>query len=292
MKKRFIFLAVGAMALTAGCSRTDDHSAMATAVAEEMVEWLKGQETADVREVLEQIAQAEASQETEPDSQNETQEESSTLSAQQEEEAKRDYLLQLCQGTHLTPYGVETIDDTDGPLINTLFENAVVIGDSRVEGVEWVLDSSRVFFDRGAYAGNLLETAEQAAAMYPKKALSWIGLNDMSVYDAYVDRFVRDYQALVQDFLSINPGCEIYIHNQPQVPQAGIDHFPFAVHVDLYNEAMEQMCEENGWIYVDGSSYLKEENFASDGLHFDKRFYQFWIQDMANQLDLWEDLAQ
>ncbi len=274
MKIRYLFLAVGVCALAAGCSKTSDND---ETVSEDMLEILKTMETADVKEVLELIAKKESG--------------ISATSNDVAAEERLEYLLEICEGTNMVPYSVEEIDSTDTPLINTLFSDTVVIGDSRVEGVEWVLDSSKVFYDRGAYAGDLIETAKQAAAMYSKKALFWIGLNDMGVYGEDVDEFVSDYVSLIEDFLLINPGCEIYIHNQPGVTEEGIESFPYATYIELYNEAMEEMCEKNGWTLVDGSAYLKEENYADDGLHFDKAFYQLWIQDMANQLGLWEDLV-
>lgn len=389
-RKKIFYLAVGALALIAGCSRTDNSEVLATAVADEMVAWLKDQQTADVKEVLDQIAEVEASREqlvqdsigAEEESRSEEEsikessreeasaqkslresaresesesryressiaysiamseaesrydeavlaeesEEASIASSiaesiaassaaessiaesrsiaasleessleelrQQIQEAGGDYLLALCEGTNLTPYGVATIDDTDAPLVHKLFENTVVIGDSRVEGAEWVLSESEVFFSRGGYAGNLHELARRAAGMYPDKALFWIGLNDMSVYEAKTDRFVSDYEDMIKDFLSVVPDCEIYIHNQPDVPKEGLENFEFAKYIDDYNDAMKEMCERNGWTYVDGSTYLRPEYFAEDGLHFQKKFYRYWVQDMANQLDLWGDLAE
>lgn len=404
-KKRFPYLAVSALAFTAGCSRADNNTVSATTVADEMIAWLKDQQTADVKTVLEQMSNVESSraqiiqdsidaaeeesrsveesikesssieasiEESVKESIRESEEESRSIEAsieysiaaseaesryieaslaeeskdlalalslaeslaessaqaasaeaslaesraiessiaesrsiaasleessleelrQQIEAAGGDYLLQLCAGTHLTPYGVATIDDSDAPLLHKLFEHTAVIGDSRVEGVAWVLDESEVFFNRGGYAAKLHDIARQAAAMYPGKALFWIGLNDMSVYEANVDAFIKDYEAMIRDFLSINPDCKIYVHNQPAVPQAGLDNFEFAEYIDEYNDAMLQMCDENGWTYVDGSTYLRSEYYAADGLHFQKTFYRYWAQDMANQLDLWGDLAQ
>lgn len=404
-KRAFYYLAVGTLVFTAGCSRVGNSRVSGTPVADEMVAWLKEQQTADVKAALDEISNVESSRnqavqdsieaaEEESRSAEEavkesikesgsieesiresiwkSEEESRYVEAsiaysiaaaeaesryieaslaeesealaqaqslaaslaessaeassiaesiaesrsveasiaesrsieasleessleelrRQIEEAGGDYLLQLCAGTHLTPYGVATIDDSDARLVYKLFEHTAVIGDSRVEGVAWVLDGSEVFFSRGAYAGKLYDIARQAAAMYPEKALFWIGLNDMSVYEANVDAFVKDYKAVIKDFLSINPGCKIYIHNQPSIPQEGLENFEYAKYIDQYNDAMAQMCKENGWTYVDGSAYLRAEYFAADGLHFQKAFYRYWAQDMANQLDLWGDLAQ
>ncbi len=201
-----------------------------------------------------------------------------------------DYLNQLCAGTHMTPYGVTAIDSSDQAVINKLFEHSVVIGDSRVEGVAWVLSSSYVFALRGAHAYQLYDTARQAAYMYPDKALFWVGLNDMGIYGANVDKFIDQYVALVADFLSINPGCKIYICSQPPVNATGLANYPNSQYVDLYNAAMQQMCSAHGWTYIDCSTYLRAEYYASDGLHFSKTYYQYWIQDMANQMGLWGDL--
>ena len=203
-----------------------------------------------------------------------------------------DYLTQLCAGSHMVPYGVATIDDSDTPIVNKLFQNTVVIGDSRVEGVAWVLDESRVFDMRGGYAGKMIDTARQAGQVYPQKALFFLGLNDMGIYEDHVDRYVQDYVSMVNALLEVAPDCKIYVHNQPAVPQKGLDNYAPAVRIGMYNEAMRQMCAEHGWTYIDGSTYLQESYFGTDGLHFSKAFYRLWIQDMAVQLDLWGDLTR
>ena len=54
-----------------------------------------------------------------------------------------------------------------------------------------------------------------------------------------------------------------------------------------YNEALEAMCEEHGWAFID-NDVLAEEHadlYQPDGLHVDKSFYKYWAANMLTEVE-------
>lgn len=200
-----------------------------------------------------------------------------------------EYLAALTKGTNLVPYGVADIKDSDLYILHDLFSRSVVIGDSRVEGAIWVLAQSEVFYSRGAHSATLHDTARNAAKMYPEKALFWLGLNDMGIYGADVEKYIKDYVALIEDFLSVSPKTKIYVQNMTPVGELGISKYPNAVYSDAYSQAIAGMCAAHGWTFLDGNRHFDPKYYASDGLHYDKKYYTLWVQDAALQMGLWDD---
>lgn len=203
----------------------------------------------------------------------------------------QNYLQQLIAGTALVPGGIVPVDDSAIPVIQRLFQNTRVIGDSRAKGAVWsgVLNESEVFYNVGAHVSKLTDTAVAAASTYPSKALFFMGINDCVVYETNIAGFIADYQQVIASFLSVDPNCHIYVLGVIGVTDAAIAQKPALAYIPSYSQAIADMCAANGYTYVTIGDYLTADMYGEDGIHFEKPFFLLWAQDMANKLGLWED---
>lgn len=218
--------------------------------------------------------------------------ESEAARAAAEAAAKRlTSMTEYCAGTAIVPYAVNAVTDADLKILWPLYKDTVVIGDSRVEGVPWVLDASRVFYVRGAHttSDSMHQKVGEAAALHPKKALFWMGLNDMGIFGADTAKFIAGYKGLIEEFLNANPGCKIYVQNMTPVGALGIANYSHAVNNEAYNSAIYAMCAECGYTFVDANTYFDQAYYGKDGLHYSRAYYRLWLQDVTNQMDLWGD---
>jgi len=300
--------AVGMLAACIPGGRTVD-------IDESAVAYLEGLETADVGEAVKKVHEAESSraQVIEESIAESSRAQAEAIAASQQAEAEaiaaslqaeaesiaaesraahEAYLQQLCAGTNLVPGMVRDITDADLPVIHKLFQNLLLVGDSRVEAamIHGVVTQSEVVYYRGAHCAQMYEKAAQAAYMYPRKVMFFMGLNDTIIYNGDVQAFKAEYRNLIESFRAISPNTHIYVHCLPNVTQASIDRSPATAYCPQFNEAIFQMCMESGYTYVDGTAYLTPDAYYNDGQHFTRRFYMYWVQDIANQLGLWGDL--
>lgn len=303
----FLTLSAGAVLLS-GCSDAGE------TVDAAVVSALEEQETQDVAEAVQKVQIAESSraqviadsvaesvrQYEESVAESSRQVDESIAAAQQaaidasiaeSAAVHQNYLQQLIAGTTLVPGGIVPVDDSAIPVLQRLFQNTRVIGDSRAKGITWsgVLNEAEVFYDVGVHAAHLGDTAVAAAYTYPSKALFFMGVNDCLIYENNLPQFVADYQQAIASFLSIDPGCHIYVMSAIRCTDAAIAKQPGLANMPAVSQAIADMCFANGYTYVDIGDYLTADMYSEDGIHFRKSFYLLWAQDMANKLGLWED---
>lgn len=179
------------------------------------------------------------------------------------------------------------------PLIRKLYENTIVIGDSRAKGIvdNGILTDNEVTYFGGASVGTLYDTTRKAALRMRKKALFIVGLNDCGWYHGNSARFKADYINLIQTYLNINPDCKIYLQEILPVQEYGRYAWSMMDYIPEFNTAIQEICSEYGYVYVSATEYCLPKYVNSrDGAHFGFQFYMLWAQTMANQMGLWEDI--
>ena len=80
------------------------------------------------------------------------------------------------------------------------------------------------------------------------------------------------------------PDAVYYINSiLPALPPAIYDKEIWQ-QVPEYNEALRDMCRENGFIYVDNGPLVEEHGnlYAGDGIHVGPDFYSFWAKNMLS----------
>ena len=185
------------------------------------------------------------------------------------------------------------------------FSDALFIGDSRTEGLQLYsgIEGATFFCYKGitifdvmaedpkkvvTLDGNkysVVGALEHTAGQFGKVYIS-LGVNELGYYDdqGYHDKFC----ALIDEVRRTQPDAVIYLQNVvPVNPELCAKNWPSYVNnekVNTYNEILDQVAEEKEVVLLDlhsalGTSdgILAKEN-TSDGVHFNKAWYQEWLR--------------
>ena len=170
----------------------------------------------------------------------------------------------------------------------TLFKDAVIMGDSRVYGFKsyGFLPENQVLAEAGYTINNITEYLDTIAATQPKVIYLSYGVNDMGL-DIGREEGDNGYQTVyernIKALLERSPNSKIVVNSIIDPTPAAIAEAPRWDKVDDFNRQIREMCERNGWTYVDNSSLADNGNapiYAPDGIHFLSTFYETWAKNM------------
>lgn len=170
----------------------------------------------------------------------------------------------------------------------TLFKDSVIMGDSRVYGFKsyGFLPENQVLAEAGYTINNIPEYLDTIAATQPKVIYLSYGVNDMGL-DIGREEGDNGYQTVyernIKALLERSPNSKIVVNSIIDPTPAAIAQAPRWDKVDDFNRQIKEMCERNGWTYVDNSSLAENGNapiYAPDGIHFLSTFYETWAKNM------------
>ena len=114
--------------------------------------------------------------------------------------------------------------------------------------------------------------------MQPKRVILTFGTNDLSPsYSA--DSFVKAYQEGIQTIVDAYPSVDIIVNSIPPLGQVHSNQNLTQSQVDEYNKALVEMCQKQGWKFLNSAEVLKDSSTgyaksgyveASDGIHLTK----------------------
>ena len=204
-----------------------------------------------------------------------------------------------------TPSVSPTASEANREVDMSYFSDALFIGDSRTEGLQLYsgIEGATFFCYKGitifdvmaedpkkvvTLDGNkysVVGALEHTAGQFGKVYIS-LGVNELGYYDdqGYHDKFC----ALIDEVRRTQPDAVIYLQNVvPVNPELCAKNWPSYVNnekVNTYNEILDQVAEEKEVVLLDlhsalGTSdgILAKEN-TSDGVHFNKAWYQEWLR--------------
>ena len=137
-----------------------------------------------------------------------------------------------------------------------------------------------------SYQGKKMTVEDGVAATGAQKVYIMLGINNISYG---LDRSTGDMVALIGRILEKSPDATIYIQSvTPMSPKSNI--LSRGLNNDTivaYNERMQELCEENGWYFVnvaevfrDAEGYLPAQ-YCSDyegmGIHFNNAAAKNWV---------------
>ncbi len=181
------------------------------------------------------------------------------------------------------------VPKADTPVDDSYFSDAVFIGDSRMEGFRNAsgITQGQFFTSVGMSLSGLIskplikqgdETITVAAAVsggvYSKIYLM-LGTNDLGEYD--LEGFHDNFTSAAERLLELQPGailyiCSIiYVEEAKAIPNSG--EYVNNTNVDKLNSILLQICEEQGYYYIDLNEILSNgnggliEGASSDGVH-------------------------
>jgi hypothetical protein len=178
------------------------------------------------------------------------------------------------------------------------FDTAVIIGDSRTEGlslytgmsnldafcskglnIEKVMTDSIVSTDKG-----MITTLEALKLKQYDNIYISFGLNELGwVYD---DIFIEDYKTFIDSVREIQPDATIYVENILPVSKklSDEDEIYNNKNVKKFNKLLKRMCKDYGdIIYLDVASSVTVDGVlpadaSTDGRHCNQEYCKKWLE--------------
>lgn len=198
------------------------------------------------------------------------------------------------------PDSASIVPEAANPVDDSYFSDAVFIGDSRMEGFRNAsgITQGRFFTSVGMSLAGLIsqpiitvgeDTMTVAAAVsggtYHKIYLM-LGTNDLGEYDleGFHDRFTSATQRLME----LQPDAIFYVCSIIYVEESKVTTGDYVnnTNVDKLNAILLQICEEQGYYYIDLNEILTNgygsliEGASSDGVHL----YETYCKQMLDYL--------
>lgn len=151
---------------------------------------------------------------------------------------------------------------------NTLENNVSLVGLTANE----LTTKKFVKFKGGS---TLYTVVEAVKKMQPKRVVIGIGTNNLY---GNVDDYIKVYTKAIKKIYDAYPYFDIIVNAVPPVDKNRT--YPVKMQqIDAFNEALVQMCEDNGWKFLNSTEALKDEKtgfckegytIVTDGLHLSK----------------------
>lgn len=173
--------------------------------------------------------------------------------------------------------------EEDSRSLKEIFTSTVVMGDSITQGFTDydVLNASSVVSQIGVELTQLDKQVAKMKELNPQVVFLSYGMNDIIATQGNTDTFISEYKALIRKIQKELPDTKIFINSIFPVQQQAVDSQPLFAGLDSYNQALQEMCDDEQLAFVDNSSLVSEQYYESDGVHFQAGFYPIWGKHMA-----------
>lgn len=182
------------------------------------------------------------------------------------------------------------------PVSDKYFDDALFIGDSRVEGLQLYgnIKNATYYTAKGLTVTELLTkpfvktpdgkktleamlTAHKFGKIYIK-----LGVNELGW--PYPEKFAEAYGKLLDKVIELEPDALIYVQSiLPVTAKKAADGNVYTnKKVDLFNERINELCRERGLVYLNVREAVMDENgalpedAAADGIHLNKKYCALW----------------
>lgn len=136
-----------------------------------------------------------------------------------------------------------------------------------------------------SYNGTEMYLADAIAQMGATKVFIMLGMNDIAVYG--IDGAVQNMETVLAQIKEKSPGTMIYVQSMTPIVESAQKGDLTNANLNLYNTALQVMCRENDYIFLDVASVMKDDSgslkreYCSDpdnmGVHFTDTGCQAWI---------------
>lgn len=200
--------------------------------------------------------------------------------------------------TESDPYDFSQPVPENTPVDIDYFNDAVIIGNSRAEGLILFneLSNTTAFTHNGLTVSSAFTTpladadGERISAVDAlrqtefTKVYLMFGINEVGW--ASDDIFIKKYQKLIDEIRSINPDADIYVHSIfPVSAKVNSDsEYLRNEKIHRYNRRLQTMAEENRLYYLNaGEQMFSQKNgclpddVSTDGIHLKVGYYKQWL---------------
>lgn len=188
------------------------------------------------------------------------------------------------------------------PVDDSYFADAVFIGDSRMEGFRNQsgitqgtfltgvgMDVVNIFEKPYIYMYNEYITVYQALInTHYKKVYVMLGTNNLGEPD--FNDFKENYRVCLGEIKKLAPDAIIYVISVAYVEEAKVEDSTYVNNrnIDAVNEKILELCESEGYYYVDINEVLSNGNHSltegatSDGVHMYDSYCKIWLDYLKN----------
>ena len=179
---------------------------------------------------------------------------------------------------------IDALDDENTD-IWSLFEDYVLLGDSRAVGFWYYgfLPKERAISEAGATIRFLKEHEPDIYALNPSSIFCCFGLNDVSIgLWPTPEDYKAEYTETLKEIQKQLPDATIYVSSILPAKDPAFNKSEKWRNIPQYSEACKEMCEENGFVYIDNSEICEKytDLWDIDGIHVQKPFYNYWGKNM------------
>lgn len=205
--------------------------------------------------------------------------------------------------TEAAPISTAIVPEQSTPVDDTYFADAVFIGDSRMEGFRNQsgitqgqfltgvgMDVNNIFTQQYIHLYNEQITVYQALINTNyKKVYVMLGTNDLGEPD--FNDFKENYRTCLGEIKKLLPGDVImYVISVAYVEEAKVEDTTYVnnQNIDAVNEKILELCEEEGYYYVNINEVLSDGNHSllegatSDGVHMYDTYCKIWLDYLRN----------
>ena len=119
---------------------------------------------------------------------------------------------------------------------------------------------------------------DAVAMLKPKRIIIGFGTNNLSGQSTNADSFIETYLKGLEAIREAWPYADIIVNAIPPLDKQRENQNLYMVQVDAYNAALAEMCEENGFKFLNSAEVLKDPDTGwakkdytlSDGVHLSK----------------------
>ena len=169
--------------------------------------------------------------------------------------------------------------EDEGTDLWSLFDGIVIVGDSRTESfVEYgFLPESVVEAKKGANLKYADEVIPDVVARQSEAIIFTYGINDVTGNWISAEPFIERYKEIIEEYKRQLPNTDIFVCSIIPVKQQAIDDEPTLLELPSYAAAVEKMCEEEGYVFIDCDGlYDYSEYYEDEGMHFKPPMYPIW----------------
>lgn len=196
------------------------------------------------------------------------------------------------------------LESLDEATLKKFYENAVFIGDSRVEGLFLYTDLCEysTFYSKvGLNVSKALEDpyvkldnkeVTLLEAMKTKKfdkVFIMLGFNELGWpnYDVFLDK----YSTLISEIKKIQPDAKIYLQSILHVTEShsAKEDYENNPRVNLYNKNIKKLADNKTVFYInlnpcfDNQNKALKEDSTTDGIHLKPSYYDTWMRYLVTQ---------
>ena len=172
---------------------------------------------------------------------------------------------------------------------NKVFDESVIMGDSRGEGLtEYeILSPASVVAYKGRTVVEAKNDVDTVVDLAPSNIFLTYGMNDLQMFNNSKD-FIDKYTELIKEVKSKLPDSKIYVTSIIPTNQKAIGKEPKFKNVYSFNKALKDMCKNLNIEFVDVNESINLESnlYEPDGIHFKPNFYKGYLNILKEKANL------